>query len=170
MEKRIIKEKAMKFLNNGGFRDTTDTYVDIVMLAKSVGFKVGETTKLSEHEDGFISISKDKKNLIIGVNNERSFEEKRFIVAHELAHYFLHYIDTDLNETIMHRENIKGKNEEENDADFMAACLLMPNSAFKREYNALASKKLDTYTIIDQLQKIFKTPIESIERYIKEVC
>ena len=170
MEKKKIEEITVGLLHKYGFKQGTDTYVDIVMLAKSLGFKVGESGKLPHLDDGFIAVSKDKQDLIIGVNNARSFEEKRFIVAHELAHYFLHYSNANLEVAVMHREHIKGKGADENDADYFAACILMPQESFKKQYQILLDGNLDAYTIIDKLQEIFKTPRESVERRIKEVC
>lgn len=169
MEKQIISKKVETLLNQFGYRDDVDTYVDVSKLATLVGFKVGESKGLNFKDDGFMSVSKDKNKLLIGVNDDRTLEEKRFIVAHELAHYFLHYKNSNLETTIMHREHVKGKNDEENDADFFAACLLMPTKIFKKKYNMLKTQSLDISEIIDRLQLIFKTPRESIRRRIEEV-
>ena len=170
MEKHLIAEKANKLLTQFGYNSDYDTCIDITRLATSVGFRVGESSRLHFKDDGFISVSRDKKNLIIGVNNDRTIEEKRFIVAHELAHYFLHCVDSDLKDTIMHREHIKGKNEDENDADYFAACILMPEKSFVRQYKKLKEEQSDFSDIIDCLQAIYKTPRESIKRRIEEVC
>lgn len=170
MEKQIIAKKAEELLTKFGYDNNVDTYIDISKLAISVGFRVGESKQLHFKEDGFISVSKDKKKLLIGVNNDRTIEEKRFIVAHELAHYYLHYIDSNLEDAVMHREHIKGKNGDENDADCFAACILMPEKSFVNQYKKLKDKKYELSDIIDCLQSIFKTPRESIKRRIEEVC
>ncbi len=170
MEKQMIAEKTSELLTQFGYDSESDTYIDISKLAVSVGFKVGVSKQLHFKDDGFMSVSKDKKKLLIGVNDDRTIEEKRFIVAHELAHYFLHYIDSDLEEAIMHREHIKGKNEDENDADYFAACILMPKQSFVKQFQKLKAKKYDLVDIIDCLQAVFKTPRESIKRRIEEVC
>ena len=170
MEKQIIAKKAEELLTKFGYDNNADTYIDISKLAISVGFRVGESKQLHFKEDGFISVSKDKKKLLIGVNNDRTIEEKRFIVAHELAHYYLHYIDSNLEDAVMHREHIKGKNGDENDADYFAACILMPEKSFVNQYKKLKDKKYELSDIIDCLQSIFKTPRESIKRRIEEVC
>lgn len=170
MEKNIIIKKTNSLLNNFGYNNEADTYVDISKLAVSEGFKVGETSRIGFKEDGFIAISKDKSNKIIGVNSNRTFEEKRFIVAHELAHYYLHYIDSTLEGMIMHREQVKGKDENENDADFFAACMLMPAQSFKTQFEKLKLRGYGETDVIDKLQLIYKTPRESIIRRIEEVC
>ncbi len=170
MEKKLIAKKTNELLKQYGYNDKIDTCVNISKLAISYGFKVGESKQLPYKEDGFIFISKDKKNLLIGVNTDRTVEEKRFIVAHELAHYFLHYVNSDLEDAIMHRERIKGKNATENDADYFAACILMPEQSFVKQFQRLTTLNYNSVDIIDYLQTIFKMPRESIERRIKEVC
>ena len=113
---------------------------------------------------------KIKKKLLIGVNNDRAFEEKRFIVAHELAHYFLHYKNSNTCDAIMHREHVKGKNEQENDADYFAACILMPTKSFSKLYHGLRAKEHPQTEIVDYLQIVFRTPRESIKRRIEEIA
>ena len=171
MEKKKIEQLTAELLNQ--FVEDTENeagYVDIVALARHFGFEVGESKKLSVTENGFISVSKDKQELLIGVNYYRTWEEKRFIIAHELAHYFLHYKDSKLSEPVflMHSEKIKGKNETENDADYFAACLLMPRDKFESAYKQ-AKNSYTHIEMIDYLGGIFRTPRESIERRINEL-
>lgn len=170
MEKQAITDIANDLLKRYGYDQETDPFVDASGLAAYVGFIVGESKQLQFLDDGFMYASEDRKKLIIGVNDDRTWEEKRFIVAHELAHYFLHYKNSNLKETIMHREHVKGKDEQENDADFFAACVLMPEQSFKRLYEELKGKKYSFVDIIDYLQAVYKTPRESIKRRIEELC
>lgn len=169
MERKKIVQEVERLLTKYGYGSQSNKYVDVSKLAMSVGFKVGESKKLSFKDDGFMFVSKDRKKLIIGVNYDRTVEEKRFIVAHELAHYYLHYINSNMVETIMHREHIKGKDENENDADYFAACILMPHEIFKKQYEQLIDNGYDRADVIDRLQVIFKAPRESIKRRIEEV-
>lgn len=67
------------------------------------------------------------------------------------------------------REDVKGKDMEKNDADFFAACLLMPREYFKRKYEELKGKDLNDDEIITLLQKHFNTPYESVERRMIEI-
>lgn len=167
MEKRNIEERAVKVLKAIKYDGTQDIYVDSVRLARFFGFEVEEKDSLLATEDGCITVSEDATEKSIIVNNTRSFESKRFIIVHELAHYLLHYMG---NGTLFkHRENKKGKSMEENDADYLAACLLMPQDSFKRQYTLLKDSGKNLYEIIDELQKKFCTPRESIERRIDEV-
>ena len=141
--------------------------IDITRLARLFGFEVCETDRLSAFEDGCMTISSDSRTKQILLNQLRSIEFKRFIIAHELAHYFLHY--TPNTEVFMRRDHIKGKDDEEQDADYFAACILMPKEDFKKEYDLLKKHQTHRGTVL-ALQNIFATPTESIERRINEVC
>lgn len=90
-KKQKIREKVSKILTECKFSSSNHDNIDIVKFARFFGFRVGESKKLLDIEDGFIFISESRKEYLIGVNYNRTLEEKRFIVAYELAHYFLHY-------------------------------------------------------------------------------
>lgn len=167
--KTQIDDLVSEILTTFGYDVQSGGYVNIVGLVNFMGFTIGETNKLKPSEDGFISISKDKADVVIGVNEDRSFEEKRFISAHELGHYFLHYKDQSLSETVMHREHRKGKDAKENETDFFAACLLMPYETFKSKMHTLNQLGLPKQVVVKSLQHIFKVPEESIVRRIAEI-
>lgn len=167
MQKNMIDERAEKVLLAYQYKDGEDIYVDAILLARLFGFNVAESNSLVATEDGCITVSEDASERNILINDNRSFETKRFIITHELAHYLLHYQGS--GRFFKHREDIKGKNLEENDADYLAACLLMPRKSFKKQYEDL-SKLKGCVDIIAELQRKFRTPRESIERRIQEVC
>ncbi len=166
MEKEMIEQRAERTLKAFKYKDGEDVYVDAIRLARFFGFEVEEKTNLPATEDGSITVSEDGKERCIVVNDSRSLEFKRFIITHELSHYLLHYMGA--GSFFKHRENTKGKNLEENDADYLAACLLMPKESFKKQCDAIKGK--DSQRKISELQMRFRTPRESIERRIEEVC
>lgn len=166
MEKKMIEQRAEKTLSAFKYSDGEDVYVDAIRLARFFGFDVEEKANLSATEDGSITVSADGKERCIVVNDSRSLEYKRFIITHELSHYLLHYKGA--GESFKHRENTKGKNLEENDADYLAACLLMPKKSFIKQFNSIKGK--DIQSKVSELQSRFRTPRESIERRIEEVC
>lgn len=168
MEKRRIEDRVLTILKEVEYDVKNDTYIDAVNLAKKYGFIVGETDKLPEGEDGFIILTPDESVKVIGVNNNRSREDKRFIVMHELAHYFLH--NKQLREQVMHREHKRGRNNYENDADYFAACMLMPVESFKKESKKLDDEGISGVEKIIKLQKIFQTSYESVKRRLEEVA
>ena len=173
MEKAAIENKVVSLLQQYGYDFERDTDVNIVDFVQRLGFVVGNA-ELSDNEDGFLAIqpqgSKWDSDIvagkIIGVNRNRPLDLKRFIIAHEFAHWVLHYKD---GQVFLHRENKKGKGDAENDADYFAAALLMPKDSFKRVYDELKSKDFSKSVICSQLAATFKTPEESVYRRIEEI-
>lgn len=171
MEKRIIEKRAVAVLKAFGYQDEKDTRIDSVKLARFFGFTV-EEEELLQHEDGNINVriptegENCPEEKYIVVNRNRSRVQKRFIITHELSHYLLHYTGEPL---FMHREDKKGKSLEENDADYMAACLLMPARSFKAQYHSLMEYRSHEELIVE-LGEIFHTSRESVIRRINEVC
>lgn len=167
MEKTKIEELAAKVLADASYSDGA---VDIIKIAQKKGFVIGNAV-LKDNEDGFIIVDDKAKQVLgidtsrlIGVNTKCELEDKRFIIAHELGHFLLHY--NDKKDTMFaHRENIKGKNAEENDADYFAACVLMPEQQFKKTYKDIASQE----DAAEKLAKAFKVPYDSARRRILEV-
>ena len=180
LEKQFIETQVSALLTQYGYNPEKDTYVDIISFAKKFGFLVGNAV-LDEQEDGFIIIHPKNANShkqttrspmaserkIIGVNMNRSLEWKRFVIAHEFAHSVLHYKQEDI---YLHRETTRGRSQEENDADYFAAALLMPQNSFRRIYNELVTQGLNKNTICYQLASMYKVPFESVSRRIDEVC
>lgn len=143
LEYKLIEEKANNITDKYSFDNKENGYVDIIRIAQDMGFLIGNA-KLSDDSDGFIIIDEKKDELLglptnklIGVNANRSLEWKRFIIAHEIGHYILDYVDNAVNlkGLYAHREHITGKSQKENNVDFFAACLLMPVRLFKKEYD-----------------------------------
>ena len=171
MNKEAIESNVGTLLTEYGYCFEVDTRVDIVDFAQNLGFVVGNA-ELPDDEDGFLAIqpqdSGENKSLrkVIGVNSKRPLDLKRFIIAHEVAHWALHYKD---GQVYLHRENKKGKNREENEADYFAAALLMPRTSFKQKYLELEAKGLSKSVICALLASIFKAPVESVSRRIGEV-
>lgn len=165
MEK--IEKQTSALLKQNGYDASIDPYVDIMSVVQSLGFDVGNAN-LKEDNDGFLIIQQDKSmdSKIIGVNSTRSLEWKRFIIAHEFAHSILHYTD---GKTYLHRENKKGKNKQENEADYFAAAILMPREEFCKAFNKLQAEGMNRTAICLQLSSMFKVPLESVGRRIEEV-
>lgn len=175
MDKKKIEAQVTALLKEYGYEFDKDDYVNIVEFVQRLGFVVGNA-QLDDAEDGFLAIqassmAKNKNGVssdkIIGVNSKRSLEWKRFIIAHEFAHSVLHYNNTGT--IYLRRENKKGKDSEENEADYFAAALLMPEKAFKRLYNQFNQNALSKTAICLQLSAIFKVPFDSVSRRIDEV-
>jgi len=113
-----------------------------------------------EHDDGYIFVSKDGKIKEIRLNMNRDLKYKRFIIAHELAHYLLYYSPED--GSFQHRESVRARYTEEKDADYMASYLLMPSKSFRAKFRWLKRLRIDE--LIAELQICFCVPWE----YVKE--
>lgn len=167
-----IEKIANELLNKT--KSYTNVPLDIMHLAKQLNFVVGNA-KLSDNDDGFILVDRNKRsvlgqdsNKVIGVKASLSVEWKRFTIAHELGHYFLHFSDNEYG-LLAHREHRKGKGKEENEADYFAACLLLPRDKFIDLYNKVSNTTNDTRAIISILASSFMVTHEMAERRIKEL-
>ena len=168
MEKDRIEALAYELLKEFGF--SLDEPVDVIDLAKKMNIAVG-TANLDDNVDGFLLIDNDDNNLlgsgknkVIGVNKNRKFAAKRFIIAHEIGHYKLNYKNE---KQFAFRENSHGRNRQENDIDYFAACLLMPENAIK-----IAAGELNKSNIAEigrTLADKFNVPVESMLRRLEEV-
>ena len=169
MEKGLIIEKANEILTKYGFKRP----VDVVQLAESMGFVVGNA-KMKKEEDGFILVNNDTQEILgvktqklIGVNRERDLFTKRFIIAHELGHYILHSKNKSI---FAQREQTHGRTSEENDVDFFAACLLMPEEDFVKTASSIRCTydEIDDYQLAKILSEQFKVPQLSAFRRLEE--
>nr|QGT51458.1 hypothetical protein Unknown280_1500 [uncultured Spirochaetaceae bacterium] len=149
--------------------------VDVIDVAKRLGFVVGNAV-LNEEDDGFIVVEEGaeeimgiKTDKLIGVNSNRSLEWKRFIIAHELGHYVLHFKKKNLKGLYAHRDHKRGHSELENEADFFAANLLMPRESFEKKYTKIKQIYKNDKEIVDALSKHFIVTIRMAERRIEEL-
>jgi Zn-dependent peptidase ImmA (M78 family) len=168
LERSAIEKKVNDLLKEQDLLDAST--IDMSKLAGKLGFKVIELFP-SDNVDGFILVQSDQRiegqdtTKLIGVNADRDYTMKRFIVAHELGHYFLDY----KNEPIFAmRESIHGRSDEENSIDFFAACLLMPEKAFTKEFNKLDNESA-LYDKAKKLSERFQVSIEGVIRRFDEL-
>ena len=174
MDKNFIEQKAIETLNLIDINEDTDA-IDVIEIAKKLGFIVGNAG-LENDVDGFIIVEKGKKEVLgqktdrlIGVNATKELNWKRFIIAHEIGHFILHYNENENNGIYAHREHKKGKSEQENEADFFAACILMPRELFVNKAKELLAKKLTKNEMIVLLADKFCVTHKMTERRFKEL-
>lgn len=111
-----------------------DIPFDVVLFANKLGIFVKETSELPDTTSGFIQL-KDSK-VFIFVNELHHINRKRFTVAHELGHYFLHYdrLQDGIVDSVLKRQD--GINDAiEREANKFAAELLMPTNIFIEIWN-----------------------------------
>ena len=170
MEQNKIESLVEKILSKATYEGDK---VNIIALAKEEKFAVCNAN-MDDDVEGFILIDSNHDTImgvetqrLIGVNNQLSIEEKRFLIAHELGHYFLHYKEN--MPLYAHRDHAKGKDGNENDADYFSAILLMPKDRFTKAYREVDEKENSQYNIYTKLVEIFGTPLESVIRRIEEL-
>ena len=169
MNREIIEEKAKGLID---LSDYIDGEVNIIEVARLLGFKIGNASLLSD-DDAFTVIDKSKStifdirtNKLIGVNCKRSLAFKRFAIAREIGNYCLHYNSNINNGKYAHRL-IKEKNNEK-DADYFASCLLMPDTDFISKYTELKDK-ISSEDLNFLLTKKFNVPNCAVENRINNI-
>jgi Zn-dependent peptidase ImmA (M78 family) len=174
MEKQRIEAKAQDILRQFGM--LTDGQVDVLLLAQNAGFVVGNAN-LDDDEDGIILVNTKEETILgvktqklIGVNARRDLPSKRFVIAHELGHYFFRLDKKTGGDIIIaRRERLVGRDGEENEMDYFAACLLMPADAFRKKYGELKEMGILPGEMPERLSKLFNVPLISAERRMGEV-
>ena len=169
--KKEINNIAQDVLKEVHYTDNSGA-VDIIAIAEKLGFAVGNAV-MTDDADGFVIVKKGEKEILgiktdrlIGVNSEKDLEWKRFIIAHELGHYKL---ESNAEEIYAHREHKTGKNMRENEADFFAACILMPQDIFEKNYNELKKREENKEKIITTLADKFVVTPRMVARRIGEL-
>ncbi len=101
--------------------------VPVEQIIRARGIAI-ETTSLGEVSG---LVLRKGKEIVIGVNKNDSPNRRRFTMAHELAHALLHHgneihYDKDFRINLRSEESGLGVHVEEIEANFFAACVLMP--------------------------------------------
>ena len=162
MNKDIIEQKAYELLDKANLN--CGEPVDVIRLAQNLGFAVGNIES-KDDLDGFVVIDNNEDNLlgsesnkVIGVNADRDFYTKRFIIAHELGHFQLQYKNESL---FARRDKRHGWNEKEDEIDFFAACLLMPANGFRKYYDKVKAEQPDRVIKVCIYVTVKTIPIET---------
>lgn len=170
-----IEQKVEALLSTYQYRPEVNDYVEIVDFARRQGFEVGKSY-LPKTEDGFILIQPDNAEgngnafgpRTIGVNASRDIPFNRFVVAHELGHFALHWQGEEL---YLHRDTKREKTPEEQrqeaEADYFAAALLMPKKSFSRRYAEMKGRGLSD--VCGRLSRIYDVPMDSVLRRMEEL-
>lgn len=134
-------EQAINKLVKQGYINFSFQYLDIVELAKKLGFMV-ISFKDRKHKS-FIVLNRKKPiaegyKQFLFINENLSAKEKRFLIAYELGHYMLEYGSENryCHSTFLFKTN-PSVNQKDKNANFFACCLLMPEHIFKADYESL---------------------------------
>lgn len=171
-----IEELAGRVLRALEF-DAKGIAIPIVKIVRAFDFRAYKED-LKKELPGDISINGKTKEIykhdkIILVKKSDALYHQRFIVAHELAHYLFEFLGSEEYEEGLEFHDNYHKDDHvtipERRANRFAAAILMPSDSFIEQYKiAREADFKDMYTI-DYLSRFFETPVDSIERRIKEV-
>lgn len=177
-QKDAAKARADDFWQKYGRRVNNSSAIDPAAIANRQGFEVAKTILKDKLQAAiFVNLTKkDVKALKINSNRliivDHKLDEglQRFAIAHELGHFALHYKED--GEYFSHtctdvafKFDIREQGPEEQEADYFAACLLMPESEFITKYNDYKKNKDRE----NKLAKYFNVPSKSVERRIGEL-
>ncbi len=115
------------FLINLSKVSTSGEYVDLEELARLEGIEYEESDEYKDEFSGLIKKMGDRYRII--VNKKHTENRKRFSLAHELAHYYLHKDEIERAAIVDDGLYRSGRSEAtEFQANSLAARILMPES------------------------------------------
>ena len=132
-----LERRASEVLARHGMRALP---IDPVRLAKGEGIQVNNAKFSDDGVSGMVARRGDSVSIL--VNRDDPPFRKRFTIAHELAHHFLHLLqDGDIVDKAVDLFRMQEQEEEENavkrreiQANMFAAALLMPADDVRRAY------------------------------------
>lgn len=137
------KEEIQKILLEKWLHVKDDTWLINVIEPLEIASKnqiVVKEIDLSPFSDqisGFIKYDKENNSFIVGISEKEHEYRKRFTLAHELGHYFLH-IELLKSEEMYIEQNILFRSwihsDQEQEANMFAAEYLMPESKVRELY------------------------------------
>ena len=173
MRQSEVKKKAEEFCEQNGIKSYP---VEIVRICRENGLKVFEEY-LDSDISGLIVVD-DKEwdkygaDKFIIVNLAESAVRRRFTIAHELAHYILH---RNGNRLYAHRDMTNDgtvKNSIEQEANYFAANVLMPESLIRDKVDDLKSEvwgKLPNFVLIREIADHFVVSESAAEVRLKQL-
>ena len=145
--------------------------VDVVKVANNSGFKVFRL-KSDQKIKGLIVGEPNTNTNIIAFRQDLSEKDNRFIIAHELGHYFLHKSEKGFSKNgvfyYAYHDSNQRETRDEQEADLFAATLLVPESEFRKKWDDLGSLR-NTDLGIETLANYFNVNAECIKLRVKEL-
>lgn len=143
------------------YGETIQLPVDVVGIAKSQGIEVYKIKFRPPADKDMLGLIQKRDNSVrIIVNSEDIVTRRRFTIAHELGHFFLHHNGYEI-EYLDKRSNTT--NPEETEANRFAAELLMPEDLLRREYDKLM------FPTARQLSRVFKVSEQAMSVRLKSL-
>lgn len=164
MNKNIACNKANEVREQYGLIGAA---IDPLVITKELGIKVLEKSKLTaDGKPVSGAIIKEGNEISIYLNAEDSKFRKRFTIAHELGHYYLHLDKTKYFVDLKRSNSLE---PEELQADEFAGCLLMNEKEIKSRYKMAESIGLNQEGIINILSTIFAVSTHAVYVRLKNL-
>ena len=149
----------------------------IVNIAQDFGFSVFLQPNMNPNESGNIYFAGTTANYyhsnkVIIVSDQIEYFHQRFIVAHELGHYLMDYLNNpeySNNPKKLFTKPYYNNKQNDSQADKFAAELLMPQHLFARQYIKAVERYYDRCYTMSYLSSFFKVTKSLIKRHIKEI-
>jgi Zn-dependent peptidase ImmA (M78 family) len=124
--------------------------MDMIDVVDKIGGKLSITDVWTDGaKDGSLVVDEDG-HFSIFLPSHTSYKRDRFTIAHELGHYFLHYLTRSLSERrkgmIAYRY---GSNRAEWEANWFAAAFLMPKQEFESAFKECGGSILQVSELFD---------------------
>ena len=127
-----------------------DVVVNVIDIAKRLGFDVFESDFTEGNVDGMVINSDSEQSIYVNKNDIP--ERQRFTIAHELGHIVLHHINQAKEYQIVdYRSNTEQYDPREHEANNFAASLLMPREKSIYKWNRL--KDVDDFALTFKVSK-----------------
>lgn len=147
-------------------------------LTKQCDFKIG-AQDLDKNTTGILLVDDDEYipdtethrlisvNRDLGVDDEYIYNlKKRFIVAHEYAHFVLHKNE---HTQFAHRDTDKKNTPEEREADYFARCLLMPRKLVSDVLEVDGIKEQTLCDKANMISRLFSVTLTKAKTRIEEL-
>lgn len=145
--KRDIENMSEMILSELNLSNTNT--VDVIKVAKELGFTVYKSKFERDDIDGIVINSNEEKS--IHVNEDQIYQRQRFTIAHEIGHIVLHH-DMEANyEMVDYRTSGGEFSQKEFEANSFAAALLMPKEKVTQVWNDL--RDVDDVADVFQVSK-----------------
>jgi len=165
--KSIAPAKARELLKELNILEPDEIEIELIAAFKNAPVRY----ELLKGMDG--RIVREGNTAIITVNSAINYEgQKRFVIAHELGHFFLHPNTRQVESVNQEQTNNWSEKQEteEYEANIFAAELLMPSAMFSEKIK----KETPSFDLIESLQKDFRTTLTATAvQYVlntKEEC
>lgn len=150
----------------------------IKFLTQKYDFKIG-AQNLEKNTTGILLVNDDDvipntdTHMLISVNRDLGVDDeyiynlkKRFIIAHEFAHFMLHKNE---HTQFAHRDTDKKNSPEEREADYFARCLLMPRELVSKILNVDNIKEQSLCDKASIISRLFVVTITKAKARIEEL-